>query len=202
MTQNNVVDWLTILSNGFDLALRIVVDEEKSQLSLVHSDPGNWTSGRIGFGELRGSKYGISAASYPTVNIAALTYQDAAAIYRRDFATHVNFDALPTILATIMLDASINNGVSQAVKWLQQVVGTSVDGVYGPKTQAAVTAFIANDCANVLALCAQLSQLRLAMMTSLPDWHVNGGWSRRLAYLPFRAVAILTVPIIKSGGII
>jgi hypothetical protein len=32
-------------------------------------DPGNWTGGAIGKGELRGTKWGISAQTYPQIDI-------------------------------------------------------------------------------------------------------------------------------------
>lgn len=32
-------------------------------------DPGNWTGGRIGHGQLRGTQHGISAAAYPNLDI-------------------------------------------------------------------------------------------------------------------------------------
>jgi lysozyme family protein len=48
-------------------------------------DPGNWTGGKPGEGECRGTKYGISAHAYPSLDIAGLTLADAYAIYRRDY---------------------------------------------------------------------------------------------------------------------
>ena len=33
-------------------------------------DRGNWTGGRIGVGELKGTKYGVSAAAFPDLDIA------------------------------------------------------------------------------------------------------------------------------------
>ena len=33
------------------------------------NDRGNWTSGKIGVGELKGTKYGISAMAYPLEDI-------------------------------------------------------------------------------------------------------------------------------------
>ena len=33
------------------------------------SDPGNWTGGAVGHGALHGTKYGISAAAYPGLDI-------------------------------------------------------------------------------------------------------------------------------------
>lgn len=48
-------------------------------------DRGNWTTGIIGQGQLNGSKFGISALSYPNVDIRNLTLDQAKAIYKRDF---------------------------------------------------------------------------------------------------------------------
>ena len=37
------------------------------------ADPGNWTGGAVGNGELRGTNFGISASAYPQLDIANLT---------------------------------------------------------------------------------------------------------------------------------
>jgi lysozyme family protein len=50
--------------------------------SAVREDPGNWTGGAVGHGLRRGTKYGISAASFPTLDIQGLTLEQARAIYR------------------------------------------------------------------------------------------------------------------------
>jgi hypothetical protein len=36
------------------------------------ADPGNWTGGKIGAGECRGTKFGISAGAHPDLDIANL----------------------------------------------------------------------------------------------------------------------------------
>lgn len=40
-------------------------------------DRGNWTTGVIGEGELKGTKYGVSAMSYPDYDIENLTLEQA-----------------------------------------------------------------------------------------------------------------------------
>ena len=67
----------------FDLAFTRLIGNE-GVLSMDPKDSGNWTGGKIGLGKLKGSKYGISAASYPMVDIANLTLEGAKAIYLRD----------------------------------------------------------------------------------------------------------------------
>ncbi len=45
-------------------------------------DDGNWTGGKQGRGELKGTKYGIAAKSYPHLDIKNLTLDEATAIGR------------------------------------------------------------------------------------------------------------------------
>ena len=41
------------------------------------ADPGNWTGGKVGHGVMKGTKYGISAESYPHLDIKNLTVVEA-----------------------------------------------------------------------------------------------------------------------------
>ena len=43
-------------------------------------DRGNWTGGKEGSGKLSGTKYGVSAAAYPSLDINSITLDDAKAI--------------------------------------------------------------------------------------------------------------------------
>ena len=53
--------------------------------SSIPEDKGNWTSGKIGVGVLMGTKFGISAARYPFLDIKNLTLAEAKDIYFDDF---------------------------------------------------------------------------------------------------------------------
>ena len=68
------------------------------------NDKGNYTPD----GELKGTKYGISARAYPEVDIAGLTIQKAQAIYRRDYWDANNLDKYPPQLAFLMFDIAIH----------------------------------------------------------------------------------------------
>ena len=52
----------------FDKAFDIIVGVEGG-FSLDPNDPGNWTGGKRGVGELKGTRWGISAKSYPHLDI-------------------------------------------------------------------------------------------------------------------------------------
>jgi lysozyme family protein len=168
----------------FMQAFQVVVGAEGGFTDAA-ADPGNWTGGRCGAGRCLGTKFGISAAAYPGVDIAGLTLEAARMIYRRDYWTPVQADTLPAPLALLVFDAAVNNGVGRAVRWLQQAVGVSADGVMGPLTITAVAAR-AGDGAAVLA---EFQAQRLAFMAGLPTWRIFGlGWARRLCRLPFEAM--------------
>lgn len=171
---------------SFAQAFVIVVGEEGG-FSNATSDPGNWTSGQCGSGRCQGTKFGISAAAYPALDIASLTVEDAKAIYRRDYWERVEADALPPPLALLVFDAAVNNGVVRAVRWLQQAAGATVDGVMGGGTLAAIAARSGNGA----ALLAEFQAQRMTFMAALPTWRSFGlGWARRLCRLPFDAIAM------------
>ena len=101
-------------------------------ISLILGEEGGIANHRKDPGGL--TKYGISQRSDPTLNIAALTLDDAKAIYRRDYWQPIHGDELPSGLDLLMLDCAINQGVVTAIKLLQQALHTTDDGIIGPKT--------------------------------------------------------------------
>jgi hypothetical protein len=87
----------------------------------VHNDAGNWTGGKVGVGELKGTNFGISAASYPNLDIKNLTRQQANDIYRRDYWIASGADQLPWPACLIVFDTAVLHGVGTAKAWLQEV---------------------------------------------------------------------------------
>lgn len=130
--------------DAFGPAVAIVLAHEGGYQALP-GDPGNWTGGKIGVGELKGTKYGISAAQYPALDIAALTEDAAAAIYRRDFWDRWDFARLPPAIAGKLFDAAVNIGIEDAVRCLQRALRACTrhveeDGKLGDATIAAASA--------------------------------------------------------------
>ena len=177
------------VSNVFAKAFEVVVGEEGG-FTNNPSDPGNWTGGQCGVGRCAGTKFGVSAASYPGTDIASLTMQGASEIYRRDYWDRVRGDDLPPPLALLVFDAAVNNGVGRAARWLQQAAGTLPDGVIGEATLSA----IARHSGNGAPLMAEFQVQRLVFMAGLSTWRTFGlGWARRLCSLPYEAI--------KMGGV-
>lgn len=119
-------------------------------------DHGNWTGGRKGHGELKGTKYGVSAASYPQLDIRNLTMAEADAIFFRDYWQASGAASLPWPGCLLAFDTAVLHGVETSREWQQEV------GI------------------NPYAFAAK----RLRVYTKLDNWHVFGvGWVNRVAGL-------------------
>src|SRR5215469_6845310 len=150
-------------------------------------DTGNWTGGKVGAGQLKGTKYGISTASYPALDIKNLRLEEAQAIYEKDFWGAAGCPDLPPRLAFAVFDSAVNNGVVRAVRWLQLAVGAAEDGIYGPATKVAVERAVANDPLD-MDLVQEVHARRIHFMAGLDGWKNYGlGWSRRLALVPLQS---------------
>ncbi len=159
----------------FDEAFDVLIGNE-GEFTRDPRDRGNWTSGKIDNGELKGTKFGISAMTYPLVDIKNLTLDKAKAIYKRDFWNKMNADKLPKAILFDLFDMAVNSGVSTACRTLQRAVGSTPDGVIGPKTVA-----------NIALMDEQLvdkrfAAQRLLFLCDMATWPSFGkGWVRRVA---------------------
>jgi lysozyme family protein len=151
-------------------------------------DRGNWTSGVVGKGILKGTKYGVSAMSYPDLDIERLTYAQAFAIYFRDFYQRCACDELPAAIRFMVFDSAVNNGPGNAARFLQRAIGVADDGDIGPRTRAAIAK------ADPLALMESFSRERTTFHTKLSTWGDFGkGWAIRLA--------TVVVQSLRFGGV-
>ncbi|PZM88633.1 MAG: peptidoglycan-binding protein [Actinobacteria bacterium] len=87
------------------------------------------------------TKYGISKRSYPELDIANLTREQAIEIYRRDWWDRYGYDRIKSLdVAAKVFDLAVNMGPAAAHKCLQQALHAcgqrhvTIDGVLGPQT--------------------------------------------------------------------
>lgn len=107
---------------NFDAALAVTLKWEGGYVN-DPADPGGET------------KYGISKRSHPNVDIQALTHEQAAGIYRRDYWSRIKGgDIRNQATANVLFDMAVNMGAVTAIRILQHVVGVEADGVVGPIT--------------------------------------------------------------------
>lgn len=123
----------------FDKAFEVLIGHEGG-FTNDPKDRGNWTTGVVGKGQLKGTKYGISAMAYPNEDIKNLTLDRAKVIYRADFWDKVLADQLPEVVRFDLFDVAVNSSVVRAIKFLQRALGVSEDGRIGPATVAAARA--------------------------------------------------------------
>lgn len=120
----------------FNLGFKIVLKHEGGFQKLP-SDKGNWTGGKIGVGMLKGTKYGISAAQFPDLDIENLTIEDTGTIYRAKYWFYDAVESQTTANKMFDLDVLFGDHVTIAVMQttLQSIDPTQpVTGIFGPVT--------------------------------------------------------------------
>lgn len=105
--------------NWFDEALDLTILVEGG-FQKDPNDKGNWTGGEVGVGELKGTKWGISAASYPQLDIENLSLDTAGVIYRRDYWNPLGCDDIHDYRTKLWhMDFGVNSGVGRANRFLR-----------------------------------------------------------------------------------
>lgn len=172
MGSNKISGW----SDVFD----IVIGEEGG-FTNNPEDPGNWTGGRMNVGELKGTKFGISAAAFPHTDIEGLTIAEAEALAKIHYWDPYMCDRLPPVVAYLVFDTAYNGG--QPIRWLQRAARVMEDGVLGPKTMAALTSM------SPAVISARFMAYRLDYWRSLDGWKsFSSGWAGR-ASINLRIIA-------------
>jgi len=138
-------------------------------------DPGNWTGGKEGIGKLSGTKYGVSAAAYPSIDIKTISLDDAKAIYHRDYWQAINGDDFSFPVSNALFDCAVNSGCSSAAKLFQKVLGVSSDGKIGKQTIAAAQS------KDQTELLIDFLTARAVFYARLAKFELYGkGWMKRL----------------------
>lgn len=139
-------------------------------------DRGNWTTGVIGKGELRGTKFGISAMTYPYLNIKDITLDYAKKLYKRDWWDALNAESIDGAIVYQVWDFAVNAGMATAKRKLQSAAGVADDGIIGPVTLQKINSMELND------VLLRFNGFRLQYYMSLSTWPRYGkGWTGRVA---------------------
>ena len=118
----------------------------------------------------------VAAQEGYTGDMHFLPRETAKAIYKKRYWDAVQAEQVPEAARYAVFDGAVNDGVTQAVRWLERALGVGEDGVLGPVTLAALQK------ADGTRLAAAFLGLQLDFKTSLPTWGAFGrGWARRIA---------------------
>jgi len=149
--------------SAFDQAFEQVLGVEGG-LSMDPQDKGNWTGGEVGSGELKGTKYGISAAAFPHIDIPNISLAGAKLLAYNCYWAPIRGDQMPPGIAAAVFDMAYNQGIVQAAKTLQHACGATPDGAVGPDTIARLNA------TPLKVLMKNITTERILVYSSLAMW--------------------------------
>ena len=129
------------------------------------------------------TKYGISKRSFPDIDIAALTKDEAKKIYYEDYWIEAKCDKMPYAVAIVVFDAAVNQGIRRASKAVQKAARSVPDGVIGPKTLRAINNSFENNPERLIDdVCAARGRMYAMLSKQLIDIY-SYGWFRRLFHI-------------------
>lgn len=115
-------------------------------------------------------------------SVALIKYDEAAAIYWRDYWTPACCDRIPWPLSLIHFDAAVNTGVGEAARLLQRALGIPIDGMIGQLTLSRCAPAGPRDCYRLL-LERAFHYRAIAHGDPTQQKFLAGGWLARLEVL-------------------
>lgn len=114
-----------------------------------------------------------------TKDMKDLEFDDVAPIYKQNYWDRVKGDQLPIGLDLCVFDFGVNAGTGRSAKYLQALIGTTVDGGIGPNTLKAVDAYVEE--VGIEETIRGFQQKRQDFYESLDTFKTFGkGWTRRV----------------------
>jgi len=114
-----------------------------------------------------------------TKDMKELTREDVEPIYKKNYWDRVKGDQLPAGLDLCVFDFGVNAGTGRAAKFLQKIIGTTVDGGIGPNTLKALEAYIQIE--GLSATIDTYQKNRQEYYEGLSTFDTFGkGWTRRV----------------------
>lgn len=172
------------MDRNFNRALPLVLRHEGGYVDHPQ-DPGGATNKGVTLATFR--RY--VKADGTKDDLRLITDGQVATVYYRHYWSAVNAPGLPSGLDYAVFDFAVNSGPSRAAKFLQRILGVTVDGRIGPQTLAAAKA------ANTADTIGQLCDNRLAWLKTLKTWPTFGrGWTNRVADVRQAALKMVGKP--------
>ena len=114
-----------------------------------------------------------------TKDMKDLLVEDVAPIYKKGYWDKMKGDDLPGGLDLCVFDFGVNAGPGRAAKFLQSMIGTTVDGGIGPNTLAKVDEYIRENGEHESV--KKYQEMRQKYYEQLSTFDTFGkGWTRRV----------------------
>ena len=125
-----------------------------------------------------------------TKEMVDLTVEDVAPIYEKNYWGRVKADDLPSGLDLCVFDFAVNAGPGRAAKYLQSMIGTTVDGGIGPNTLRAVGNYVEE--VGLQSAIENYQESRQRYYEKLSTFETFGrGWTRRVEETTAEAIALI-----------
>jgi lysozyme family protein len=125
-----------------------------------------------------------------TKDMVDLTVEDVAPIYEKNYWGRVKGDDLPSGLDLCVFDFAVNAGPGRAAKYLQSMIGTTVDGGIGPNTLKAVYNYVEE--VGLQGMIEEYQSGRISYYEQLSTFETFGrGWTRRVNETTEEAIALI-----------
>jgi len=125
-----------------------------------------------------------------TKDMVDLTVEDVAPIYEKNYWGRVKGDDLPSGLDLCVFDFAVNAGPGRAAKYLQSMIGTTVDGGIGPNTLKAVYNYVEE--VGLQGMIEEYQSGRISYYEQLSTFETFGrGWTRRVEETTEEAIALI-----------
>ena len=168
-------------SENYDKCLELILHHEGGYVNHP-KDPGGETN------------LGVTKRVYEewggTKDMVDLLVEDVAPIYEKNYWGRTKCDDLPSGLDLCVFDFAVNAGPGRAAKYLQEMIGTTVDGGIGPNTLRALGNYIESE--GTAAAVRNYQAMRQEYYESLSTFETFGrGWTRRVDETTEEALALI-----------
>jgi lysozyme family protein len=158
------------MSNKFSEALEVILHHEGGYVNHP-KDPGGETN------------LGVTKRVYEDFGgkkeMKDLTKEDVEPIYKQNYWDRVKGDDLPEGLDLCIFDFAVNAGPGRAAKFIQRLVGTTVDGGIGPNTLKCIDDYVKEN--SVAETIEKYQSMRQEYYEGLSTFETFGrGWTRRV----------------------
>tara|TARA_B110000003_G_C16480063_1_gene469215 strand:- start:191 stop:700 length:510 start_codon:yes stop_codon:yes gene_type:complete len=158
------------MKSNYDKCLKTILHHEGGYVNHP-KDPGGETN------------LGVTKRVYQehggTKDMKDLLVEDVAPIYKKGYWDKMKGDDLPGGLDLCVFDFGVNAGPGRAAKFLQSMIGTTVDGGIGPNTLAKVEEYVRENGEHETV--KKYQEMRQKYYEQLSTFATFGkGWTRRV----------------------